>query len=160
MEAQLRGQPIKARPALSGDLLLLSNLPLEDDLEPADAHLDKLKRTILDAELSEPEPRAIFEECLDRQEYRRARKILELQELGVQAHQDYRKAVKDERSNLEDALNKVEIEIEDAFLLGQLREDTEGAGAADGSNHDALERSHLLSVVREARRRALLHEWA
>ena len=151
VEAQLQARPIEARPALSGDLLLLPNLPLEDDLEPIDAHLDELRRAILDAEQAEPEPRAIFKECLDRQEYRRTRKILEIHELGAQAHEDYRQAVKDKRSSLEATLNEVEIEIEDAFLLGQLREGAEGGETDDDSNHSTLERSQLLSVVREAR---------
>ena len=151
VEARLRGQPLKARPALSGDLLLLPSLPLEDDLEPTDAHLHELRRAILNAEHSEPDPKAILEECLDRQEYRRARNILELHEFDAQTHEDYQQAVKDTRSSLEATLNEVEIKIEDAFLLGQLREDTAGGDAADDLSHGALERSQLLSVVREAR---------
>ena len=159
-EAHLQGQPIETRPALSGDLLLLPNLPLEDDLEPIDTHLDELRHAILDAEQLDPEPRAIFEECLDRQEYRRARKILELHELGAQAHEDYRQAVRDKRSSLETTLNEVEIEIENAFLLGQLREGAEGGETDDDSNHSTLERSQLLSVVREARDKPSLYDRA
>ena len=155
VEAKLQGQPVEARTALSGDLLLLPNLPLEDDLEPTDAHLYELRRTILHAEQLEPEPNAIFEECLNRQEYHRAHKILELYELGTQAHEDYLQAVKDNHSSLEATLNDVEIEIEDAFMLGELREGAEGAEPDEGSNHGALERSHLLSVVRETQ--AKLH---
>ena len=151
VEMHLQRQPVEARPALSGDLLLLPDLPLEDDIEPADANLDELRRAILDAEHLEPEPNAIFEECLDRQEYRRARKVLELHELGEQAHEDYRQAVKDKRSSLEATLKEVEIEIEDAFLLGELREGAEDEEADKDSNHGALERSQLLSVVNEAR---------
>ena len=151
VEAHLRGQPVEARPTLSGDLLLLPNLPLEDDLEPTDAGLDRLRRAILDAEHSEPVPKAIFEECLHRKEYRRALNILELHGLDEQAHDDYRYAVKETRSDLETALNEVEIEIEDAFLLGELREGSEDGEADEDSSHGALERSHLLGVVREAR---------
>ena len=52
---------------------------------------------------------------------------------------------------MEDALRELELEIEDAFLLGQLRDDTEEDESVDGQARNALERSQLLGVVREAR---------
>ena len=150
LEARIQGRQIKERTAIFGDLLLLPKLPLEDDFEPADNHLDVLRHAILEAEKSESDPREILNECLNRQEYRRARAILDIHDLGAQAHEDYEREVADKLSSLTASLNALEIEIEDAFLLGQLHEDAEEGGSADDLNHKVLERSQLLSIVREA----------
>ena len=49
------------------------------------------------------------------------------------------------------ALNELEIEIEDAFLLGQLRDDAVVSASVDDANHSSLDRSRLLGIVREAK---------
>ena len=153
METRISGKQVTDRPSLVGDLLLLPTLPLEDDLEPIDSNLDQLRRAVLDAEHTEPKPRAALDECLNRQEYRRAREIIDRHQLGKQSRDAYEQAVAGQRSSLETKLNELEIEIEDAFLLGQLREHTTERESDDKSNLKALERSQLLSVVREARAR-------
>ena len=150
VEVRIRGKQLNERAAISGDLLILPALPLEDDLEPAENHVDELRRAILDAEQSAPMPQAIFEECLHRGEYRRARKILDRHNLDAQARDTYEKSVTLERSRLETELRRLEIEIENAFLLGQLREDVIGEEPTDDPSRNALERSELLGVVREA----------
>ena len=151
VETRIHGMQATNRPSLVGDLLLLPTLPLEDDFEPIDDDLDQLRRAVLDAEHTEPEPRAALKECLKRQEYRRAREIISRCQLGKQLRDDYERAVADKRSNLEIILDDLEVEIEDAFLLGQLREHATERDSGDNSNRNALERSQLLSVVREAR---------
>ena len=150
VEARIRGRVSQERTALSQDLLLLPNLPLEDDLEPADSDLDSMRHAILETEQSEPNPKAVFDECLNRHEYRRAREILYLHEIGSQARDEYERAVKSERSRLATTLNELELEIENAFLLGQLPGDVEQGEPAGDPNHNSLQRSRLLSVVREA----------
>ena len=109
-----------------------------------------MRRAILDAEQSAPRPQAIFEECLGRGEYRRAREILNRHDLDAQSRARYEEAVIRERSRLEGELRVLELEIEDAFLLGQLREDAEKGESIDDPNYKALERSQLLGVVRKA----------
>ena len=151
VEAWINGMQATDRPSLVGDLLLLPALPLDDDLEPIDSDLGQLRRAVLDAIHTEPEPRATLDECLNRQEYRRAREIIGHCQLSNQSRAVYDRAVADKRSSLETVLNKLEIEIEDAFLLGQLHEHTTEPESGDNSNRNALERSQLLSVVREAR---------
>ena len=153
VQARISGKQVTNRPSLVGDLLLLPNLPLEDDLEPMDSNLDQLRRTVLDAEHTDPEPGDTLDECLDRQEYRRAREIIDRHQLGKYSRDAYERAVTGQRLILETKLNELEIEIEDAFLLGQLREHTTERESDDESSRKALERSQLLSVVREARAR-------
>ena len=104
--------------------LCLASL-LEDDLEPAEEHLDDLRRAILEAERSEPEPGEVLTECLERQEYRRAREIIQVHELGDRARAEYQQAVSVKRSTLKTELEELALQVEDAFLLGQLRDDAD-----------------------------------
>lgn len=146
--------PAERTPApISGDLRLLPGVPLEDDLEPVEGNLESLRNAILEAEQAEPEPNEILRECLGRQEYRRAREIIEIHQLGERAQGQYQRAVSDKRSTMESDLDKLEMEIEDAFLLGQLRDDAERKEAEIDQARNALERSQLLGVVRDARRK-------
>ena len=151
VDAQLQGRHVRKRAALFGDLLLLAGLPLEEDFEPADRHVDTLRNAILNAEGSESEPEAVFDECLGRQEFRRARAIVDRHRLDPGARDRYEQAVAAKRSELDAILNELEIEIEDAFLLGQLRDDAVVSTSGDDANHDSLERSRLLGVVRKAK---------
>ena len=153
MEARILGsEPQKVDP-IFGDLRLLSGLVLEDDLEPAETDLDGLGRAILNAEHSEPKPETILNECLKRREYRRARDIIEIYKLGEISRNGYEHAVSEECSKLEIDLRDLELEIENAFLLGQLRDDGDEAESADSHFGNALERSELLGVVRDTRRK-------
>ena len=136
---------------ISGDLRLLPGVPLEDDLEPLAGDLEDLRRAILEAEESESDPNKILGECLDRQEYRRAREIIKLHQLGERAQGQYQEAVSNKRSTLESSLNELELEIEDAFLLGQLRDDGDQEDTGADQASIALERSQLLGVVGDAR---------
>lgn len=153
LEARIQGRAPKEIDAISGDLRLLPGLVLEDDLEPAERDLDELRRAILDAEQSEPEPETILGECLSRREYRRARDIVDICHLGERARAEYQRAVNGECATLETALRELELEIEDAFLLGQLRDEADENESADDQSHGALERSQLIGVVRDARRK-------
>ena len=155
MESRLLGGEPRRIDSIFGDLRLLPGLVLEDDLEPAERDLCALRAAILNAEHSEsePEPETILSECLSRREYRRARDIIEIYRLGEGARNEYQRAVNDECSKLEAALRDLELEIEDAFLLGQLRDDAEENEISDDQSGNALERSELLSVVRNTRRK-------
>jgi len=152
LEERLAGRAPAERPSISGDLLLLSGLPLEDDLEPAEDHLDDLRRAILEADHSEPEPSEVLTECLGREEYRRAREIIQVHELGDRARAEYERAVSAKRSTLKPALEDLGLQIEDAFLLGQLRGNVDPDTAVPDHTY-ALERSELLAVVEDARER-------
>ena len=153
LEARLQGREPKQVDSISGDLRLLPGLVLEDDFEPAERDLDDLRCAILEAEHSEPKPESILSECLSRREYRRARDIIEFCQLGERARTDYQHAISRECSDLETALRELELEIEDAFLLGQLRDEAEEDESADDQTRNALERSQLLGVVRDSRRK-------
>ena len=131
MEARVLGGEPKRVDSIFGDLRLLPGLVLEDDLEPAEGDPNALRKAILNAEHSEPEPETILSECLIRHEYRRARDIIEIHMLGDRARNEYERAVTDECSNLETTLRDLELEIEDAFLLGQLRDDPDENEPAD-----------------------------
>jgi len=152
-ETRIQGGEPKRIDPIVGDLRLLPGLVLEDDFEPAERDLGALRGAILEAEQSEPEPEALFSECLARREYRRARDIIEIFELGENAHTEYQHAINRECSHLEAALHELELKIEDAFLLGQLREDSDQNESSDDQTRNALERSQLLGVVRDARRK-------
>ena len=151
VDAQLEGRRARKRESLFADLLLLAGLPLEDDFEPADRHVGALRIAILNAEGSEPEPEAVFDECLGRQEFRRARTIIDRYRLDPGARDRYEQAVAAKRSELDRWLKELEIEIEDAFLLGQLRDDAVVFSSPGDANHNSLERSRLLGVVREGK---------
>ena len=154
LEARLQGRTPDERARISGDLLLLPGLLLEDDLEPADGHLDDLRRSqSLKLKQSGPDPSKILTECLGRQEYRRAREIIETHQLGDRAQAEYQRAVNAKRSSLRAAVEELELQIEDAYLLGQLRDDTEAKSSTSDPTRVALERSQLLGVVRDARAR-------
>ena len=153
LEARIQGREPEQVDAIAGDLRLLPGLVLEDDLEPAETNLDDLRSAILEAEHSEPEPETILSECLGRREYRRARDIIEICQLGEQARTEYQHAVSRECSVLESALRDLDLEIEDAFLLGQLRDEADEGESADDQTRNALKRSQLLGVVRESRRK-------
>ena len=153
LDAQIQGRTPNEGASISGDLRLLPGLRLQDDLEPEESHLDDLRRAILQAERSEPDPNEILSECLSRQEYRRSREIIEIHQLGERAQKQYRKEVDERRSTLDSSLNELELEIEDAFLLGQLRDDAEPEDTGGGRTSNALERSQLLGAVRDARRK-------
>ena len=75
---------------------------------------------------------------------------MEAHQLGERAKAEYRQAVNRRRSSLIDAMDELRLEIEDAFLLGQLRDDAERTSAAVDQTHNALERSQLLAVIRDA----------
>ena len=153
LAARIQGHTPNEVAPISGDLRLLPGLLLEDDLEPVEGHLDELRRAILEAERCEPDPNEVLRECLSRQEYRRAREIVEIHQIGERAQSQYQQAVSDKRSTLESALDELELGIEDAFLLGQLRDDAELEETRADQASDALERSQLLGVVRDARRK-------
>ena len=152
LEARILGREPQKVDSISGDLRLLPGLVLEDDLEPAERDLDGLRSAILEAERSELEPESILSECLSRREYRRARNIIERCQLGKRARAEYQRAVNGECAALEAALGELELEIEDAFLLGQLRDEADESESADDQVRNALERSQLLGVVRDSRR--------
>ena len=88
---------------------------------------------------------------MSRREYRRARDIIDIFQLGERAHAEYQRAVSSECSALETALRELELEIEDAFLLGQLRDGADDSELSDDQTRNALERSRLLGVVRDSR---------
>ena len=150
LEARLQGRAPAERSPISGDLLLLPGLLLEDDLEPADGHLDDLRRAILEAERSEPDPGEVLTECLERQEYRRAREIIQVHGLGDRARGEYQQAVSVMRSTLKSDLGDLALQVEDAFLLGQLRDNVDTDVSAPDHTSNALERSKLLAVVGDA----------
>ena len=151
VDAQLEGRRVPKRAALFADLLLVAGLPLEEDFEPAEGHVDRLRNAILNAEGSEPDPKSVFDECLGRHEFRRARAIIDLHRLDASARDRYEQVVVAKRSELDATLNELEIEIEDAFLLGQLRDDAMVSASVDDANHSSLDRSRLLGIVREAK---------
>ena len=150
LEERLQGRAPVERSLILGDLLLLPGVVLEDDLEPVEGHLDDLRRAILEAERSEPEPEEVLSECLERQEYRRAREIIQVHELGDRARSEYQQAVSVKRSTLKSALEELEIQVEDAFLLGQLRDNVDTDESAPDHTTNVLERSTLLGVVDDA----------
>ena len=150
LQVRIQGHTPDELTGISGDLRLLPGLVLEDDLEPPEDQLDDLKRAILEAEQSEPEPSEILRECLSRQEYRRAREIIIVHELGESAQAEYQRAVSRKRSALRTAIKSLAPEIEEAFLLGQLRDDAEANVEATQHTRNALERSQLLGLVRDA----------
>ncbi len=156
MEARVLGRkPDRVEP-IYGDLLLLPALVLEDDFEPTEGDVNALRRAIINAEHSDPEPESVLSECLNRREYRRARKIIEHYDLGEVASSEYMRVVNDECSKMEAGLRNLELEIEDAFLLGQLRDDADendSIDSADDQSGNALERSELLGVIRDTRRK-------
>ena len=153
LDARIQGRVPKKVDFISGDLRLLPGLVLEDDLEPAERDLDDLKSAILDAEQSEPESETVLHECLSRREYRRAREIIEICQIGERALAEYQRAVSAECSALETALRDLELEIEEAFLLGQLRDEADEGESADDQTRNVLDRSQLLGVVRDSRRK-------
>ena len=153
LNARIQGRVPTKLDLISSDLRLLPGLILEDDLEPAETDLDDLRTAILDAEQTESDPEAILSECLGRREYRRARDIIESCQLGERALAEYQRAISGECSELETTLRELELEIEDAFLLGQLRDEADDSESSDDQSSHALERSQLLSVVRESRRK-------
>lgn len=153
LDARIQGRVPQEVDSISGDLRLLPGVTLEDDLEPAESDLDRLRSAILEAEHSEPEPETILNECLSRREYRRARDIIELYQLGENARAEYQRVVNDDHTHLETALRELELEIEDAFLLGQLRDEADEGEPVDDQTRNALERSELLGVVRDSRRK-------
>ena len=150
LEARIQDRVSEAVGSISDDLLLLSGVELEDDLEPVESDLDALRGAILEAEQSQPEAEVILSECLDRGEYLRARKIIENCQLGESSISEYKEAVGTKRSALEIQLRELELEIEDAFLLGQLRDDADEDRSVDDQTSNALERSELLGVVRDS----------
>ena len=150
LEGRLQGRAPTERFPISGDLLLLPGLLLEDDLEPADGHLDGLRRAVLEAERSEPDPGGVLSECLERQEYRRAREIIQVHGLGDRARGEYQQAVSAMRSRLKSDLGDLALQVEDAFLLGQLRDNVDPDVSAPDHTSNALERSKLLAVVGDA----------
>ena len=107
----------------------------------------------MDAEQLESEPQTVLSECLSRREYRRAREIIETCELGNEAQTEYERAVSGDCATLEETLHELELEIEDAFLLGELRDQTDDNDTSDSQVSSTLERSQLIGVVRESRRK-------
>ena len=152
LEARVSGGVPKKVDSINGDILLLSGLVLEDDLEPAEKDLNALGQAILNAEHSGPDPKTVLSECLSRREFRRARDIIEICKLGEGARNEYERAVNEECEKLESDLRDLELEIEDAYLLGQLRDNADENDSADDQSDKDLERSKLLGVVRNTRR--------
>lgn len=153
MDARIQGCLPKEIDSISGDLLLLPGLALEDDLEPAESDLKRLRSAILEAEHSEPEPATVLDQCLSRKEYRRARNIIEYCKLEARMRDKYQDAIHNESTHLKDALRELELEIEDAFLLGQLRDEADESEPVEDQTGNALERSELLGVVRDSMRK-------
>ncbi len=152
IEKHISGGKPKRVDSIDGDLRLLPGLALEDDLEPAEKDLGILREAILNAENAEhePEPETILNECMSRREYRRARDIIENCNLGERARDEYRRKLNDECSKLEGKLRDLELEIENAFLLGELRDDAQENEFTDDYSGN-IERSKLLDTVQNIR---------
>ena len=153
LEARIQDRVPEEVGSIYDDLLLLSEVELEDDLEPEESKLDALRSAILEAERSQPEPEVILHECLGRGEYLRARYIIKSHQIGEQAQNEYQQVVSKKRMKLEIALRDLELDIEDAFLLGQLRDEVSDGESVGEQASNALERSELLGVVRDSVRK-------
>ena len=147
--SRINGEGVTPPTELAGDLLSLAGLPLDDDLEPIEASdLADLRSAILLNERSEPTPETVFDECLTRHEYRRALLLVERHGLGDEARQRYERRVKETCSSLADELVNLETQVEDAFLLGQLWE--ESSEESERRESPILQRTELIATIREA----------
>ena len=136
---------------IHGDLIGLIGLPLDDDLEPSDDTLVGLQSAILHAETSASVPGDVIAECLFRHEYRRAKLIIRAYGLGTEAKQAYKRAVKESRVSLRDELLNLETQVEDAFLLGQLRDTTLEMAGDEAQDSPVLERTRLIAKIQDAK---------
>ena len=149
--SRINGKGVTPPTELAGNLLSLAGLPLDDDLEPIDAaDLTDLRSAILLNECAKPAPETVFDECLTRHEYRRAKLLAEAHGLGEEARQRYERTVKKSCSSLHDELVSLESQVEDAFLLGQLWEESSEARESEGRESPVLQRAELISTIRKA----------
>ena len=154
LQTRREGREVALSAGLAGELLPLAGLPLDDDLEPIDVDPDVdpgvLRSAILGAEEAAAQPQEVLAECLSRHEYRRVKLLIDTYSLGEEAEQQYRRTVEEARTSLLDELLNLEIQVEDAYLLGQLW--AESSDKSESSSHDqsAIERTGLLATIRDS----------
>ena len=149
--SRTHGKDVTAPTGLAGDLLCLAGVPLDDDLEPiSDDDLAALQSAILLAEQSTATPETVFAECLMRHEYYRAQLLVEGHGLGNEARQRYERRVEETCNSLGSELVNLETQVEDAFLLGQLWEESSEGGQGEGRDSPVLQRAELMATIREA----------
>ena len=150
LEARLEDRQVIPPAGIAGELVSLARLPLDDDLEPIDEDLDKLRSAILRAEDSEPEPQSVLAECLSRHEFRRAKLLLEKYSLGDKAEQQYSHSVAQTHKSLNAELLNLEIQVEDAYLLGQLWLESSDTSKGQPQERSVIERAGLLAEIRDS----------
>ncbi len=148
---RIQQENVTAPRGIQGDLIGLIGLPLDDDLEPCEDTLESLRPAILRAEVSSISPADVLKECLTRHEYRRANLIIHAHGLGPEAQEAYESAVKESRRSLRDELLNLETQVEDAFLLGQLRDTTLEMTGDEAHELPVLERTRLIAKLQEAK---------
>ena len=142
---RLSGEEI---PQLSVDTACigLTGVTLDDDFVPFDSSLPELPHALerfLDIAL---DPKELFEECISRDEYVRAERLIALHHFDESFIDRVDRARRSRRKELTESLSELQVRIEDAVLLDQL--DPRGEGLKDGSVA-RLDRSSLLAKIND-----------
>ena len=145
LERQLNGGK-RSSPSIDEACIDLPNMPLDEDMVPLEDHLPRLAEAIHRVEAEGINPRDVFVECLKRDEFERAELLIRRHDLGDAEIKRTERRRDGRRQELMHSLSNLQIEVEDAFLLGQLSSPGDQPGDDD---REPLARSNLLSLVNE-----------
>jgi len=142
---QLHGDPSSSA-GIEEAALLLPGLPLDVEGEPSAVGKELFcasARAVLEGAA---EPARVFDECLERGELNRARRILERWDLGGGRERRLSMALDEIRRDLGARLERLKPCVEDAFLLGEFAR----AGETDEPGSGTGNRSDLLAQLQQA----------
>ena len=124
----------------------LPNIRLDDEMSPIEEDAD-LVSAVASLKSGTVDPRDLFAQCLDRDEFVRAKRVVRRHSLGADAEALLERRRDERRRALSGRVDELNSKVEEAFLLGQLWESEDGASPYD--------RSRLLSLVGDARRKVI-----
>jgi hypothetical protein len=129
--------------------LLLPGIALDDDLEPqldGDGDNEDFRNALRHLKGASVDLDAIFRECLPRDEFRRARRIITRVSDSQDLQDRLANAEADRIQNLRNEMDQLTGEIENAYLLGEL------SGTSASSTSPSIDRTDLIGNLQKVRR--------
>ncbi len=146
LEKRLRDEESSPAMGVATACIDLPDTPLDNDMVPLDGYLRDLADAMSRLVNGKVTPRDVFLECLKRDEFVRAELLLERHNLSNDDAVHLKVCIDSRRKQLEQALLKLRMKVEDAFLLGELSEPND---QSTGGNAYLLTRSDLSSRISE-----------
>ena len=136
----LEGSSIRSSQSIEQVCLNLPGVRLDDEMTPIGNSLENFVNAVAEFNMNGSNPKSVFQECLQNDEYVRASSLIELHSLGNEFIHDLAEHCKERRTILRSQFAGLQDKVEEAFLLGQ----TWNSDYSEGNF-----RTDLLSLIEE-----------